>query len=82
MTAPRPLVYSSARPEYLTVKAFASHFGVSVMAVHRLKNAGGIRWLRFGNSVRIPVTELARYAQTAEQAAKAEVWELIAGDES
>jgi excisionase family DNA binding protein len=82
MTAVRPLVYSSARPEYLTVKAFASHFGVSVMAVHRLKNAGGIRWIRVGNSVRIPVSELARYAKDAEQAAKAEVWELIAGEES
>jgi excisionase family DNA binding protein len=82
MTASRALVYATARTEYVTVKAFAQHFGVSVMAVHRLKNAGGIRWIRVGNSVRIPVSELARYAKDAEQAAKAEVWELIAGEES
>jgi len=76
-----PLVYKTARPQYMTVEAFGQHFGISKMGAYRLCHAGAVTWLRIGNAMRIPVSEVPRYAKTAEQAAKTEVWELIAGEE-
>lgn len=81
MTAPGPVVYKTARPAYMTVEAFGQHFGISKMGAYRLCHAGEVTWLRIGRQMRIPVSEVPRYAKTAEQAAKTEVWELAAEEE-
>lgn len=82
MTAPHSRTYTTARTEYLTVEAFGEHFGISRMAAYRLTQSGAVRYIRIGRSKRIPVSELARFAATAEEAAKTEVWELAAEEES
>lgn len=56
-----PIVYRHARPEFLTVRAFADHFGVSKMTIYRLIDEGFINANRIGKSIRIPVAELKRY---------------------
>lgn len=72
MTPPR--IYRTAKPQYLTPGAFGQHFDISKMTVYRLMHAGEVKWIRVGRSMRIPVSELARYTKAAEFASSCEVW--------
>lgn len=74
MTNPRNVVYRNAKQEYLTPEAFAEHFAVSRMTAYRLLRAGAVKWVRIGRSMRIPVSELERYAKDAEGASYTEIW--------
>lgn len=73
MTIPTPTTYTSAKLAYLTVEAFAQHFGVSKMTIYRLCHEGAVQWIPVGRSMRIPVAELQRFKRDAEAAAFAEV---------
>lgn len=71
---PRPIVYTTAKPAYLSPVAFAQHFGVSYMTVNRLMHTGAVKWIRVGRSMRIPVAELERFTKAAEGASYNEIW--------
>lgn len=60
-----PVVYRKARPQYLTVRAFAEHFGTSYMTINRLVVSGDVKAIRIGRLLRIPATEIARFAEAA-----------------
>jgi excisionase family DNA binding protein len=69
-----PIVYRHARPAYLTPQAFAEHFAISTMGAYRLLHSGAVKWVRVGRAMRIPITELERFAKDAEGAAYTDVW--------
>ncbi len=70
----RPIVYAHAKPAYVTPEAFCEHFAVSRMTTYRLLHQGAVKWVRVGRSMRIPVSELERFAKDGERAAYSEVW--------
>lgn len=75
MTQPqRPIIYTRARPAYITPEGFAQHFAISKMTAYRLMHSGAVKWVRIGRSMRIPVSELKRYEKDSELSAYNDVW--------
>lgn len=70
----RPIIYTRARPAYITPEGFAQHFAVSKMTAYRLMHNGVIKWVRVGRAMRIPISELKRFAEASEMAAYNDVW--------
>jgi excisionase family DNA binding protein len=66
VTRNRPVIYRTAKQEYVTPAAFGQHFGVSYMTINRLIHGGEIHAIRVGRSIRIPVSELARFAADSD----------------
>lgn len=50
----------SEQEKYWKVKEFARHFRISNMSAYRMVNAGEVKSIKLGQSIRIPQSEVDR----------------------
>lgn len=59
----------TGRPRYLTVEMVAATFAVSKSSIYRAVEAGELRAVRLGRTVRIPAEAVDEYLAACERAA-------------